>query len=238
MFETVARGALAASHRRLRFETLPLSVGLHAMAITLFLLSAHVSFPDHPPKLIMSYLLVGDSGALPPLPQGVDKPITPPKKPEAPPVVPRTVPDAVPAPPIETNEFAEKSEQTGKADGEPGAVVTGVAGGILEGDGRIHFGIGGLLPMAVLAMDYPAYPEAARKARAEGDTVVRYIVGKDGLVNDVSVVEPASWLMFDEAAMAAIRKWRFEPLIYAGAAREVVHEIRISFRLAKEKVSG
>ena len=240
MFETVAHGAIAASHRRLQFGTLPLSLGLHATVIILFLITTHISFPDHPPKFAMSYLLIGDGGALPPLPKGVEKPISPPKKAEAPPEVPKTVPDVTPAPPIETNEFGARTEAAGKADGEAGGIATGVAGGILEGDGRIHFGIGGVLPMAVLAMDYPAYPEAARKARAEGESVLRYIVGKDGLVSDVKVVEPASWLMFDEAAIAAIRKWRFEPLIYGGMAREVVHEIRIEFRLEKEiqKPSG
>jgi protein TonB len=240
MFETVAPGAIAVSQRRLQFGTLPLSLGLHATVITLFLLSTHISFPDHPPKFAMSYLLIGDSGALPPLPKGVDKPMTPPKKAEAPPEVPKTVPDVTPAPPIETNEFGAQREAAGKADGEAGGIATGVAGGILEGDGRIHFGIGGVLPMTVLAMDYPAYPEAARKARAEGDSVIRYIVGKEGVVTDVTVVEPASWLMFDEAAVAAIRKWRFEPLIYGGMIREVVHEVRIQFRLQKEvqKTSG
>jgi protein TonB len=240
MFETVAPGAIAVSQRRLQYGTLPLSLGLHASVITLFLISTHVSFPDHPPKFAVSYLLIGDGGALPPLPKGVDKPMTPPKKAEAPPQVPKMVPDVAPTPPIETDEFGAQSEAAGKADGEAGGIVTGVAGGILEGDGRIHFGIGGVLPMTVLAMDYPAYPEAARKARAEGDTIIRYIVGKEGTVTDVKVIEPASWLMFDEAAVAAIRKWRFEPLLYGGMIREVVHEVRIEFRLQKEmqKTSG
>lgn len=232
MFETVAPHDQVESSRRRLYETLAVSLTLHVTIMIGFFASTHVSFPDHPPKFTMSYLLIdGESGAPPPPPLGSEKAIPrPPGKPSAPTEVPKDIPVTAPAPAILSNQLDTPSE-AGKADGEAGGIATGISGGILMADGRIHFGRGGALPMAALAMDYPAYPEAARRARAEGEVVIRYIVGKDGLVTVVNVVEPATWMMFDEAAALAIRQWRFEPLIYKGEAREVVHEILISFRL-------
>jgi periplasmic protein TonB len=233
MFENVARDGPVTGSRRLLYETLPLSLAIHASLIIALIASTHVSFPQHPPKITMSYLLIdGGAGAPPPPPPGSENAIQkPPDKPLAPSEVPKTIPATAPAPLISSNQYDNTPAEFGKRDGEAGGVLTGISGGILMGDGRIHFGRGGVLPMAALVMDYPGYPEAARRARAEGEVVIRYIIGKDGLVTDVRVIEPATWLMFDEAAVAAIRGWRFEPLLYKGEAREVVHEIVISFRL-------
>ncbi len=239
MFETVARDGPVAGSRRLLYETLPLSLAFHGSIILALIVTTHISFPQHPPKITMSYLLIdGGSGAPPPPPLGSEKAIPkPPSKPPAPTEVPKTIPATAPAPMVSSNQYDAAPVESGKADGEAGGILTGLSGGILMGDGRIHFGRGGLLPMAALAMDYPGYPEAARRARAEGEVVLRYIVGKDGIVSDVKVIEPATWLMFDEAAVAAIRLWRFEPLIYKGEAREVVHEVVIAFRL-RQQASG
>lgn len=240
MFETVARDGPFAGSRRLMYETLPLSLAFHGTLIFAFIMGAHVSFPLHPPKITMSYLLIdGGSSTPPPPPLGSEKATPkPPGKPLAPTEVPKNIPATTPAPLISSNQFDNTPAEAGKADGEAGGILTGISGGILMGDGRIHFGRGGVLPMAALAMDYPGYPESARRARAEGEVVLRYIVGKDGIVTDVKVIEPATWLMFDEAAVAAIRQWRFEPLIYKGEAREVVHEVVISFRLRKQIASN
>lgn len=238
MFESAAPDHT--SDRKFFYETLPVSLAIHALWIGAAIVSfgARLTFPDHPPKMVMSYQLVdGGSGVLPPAPKGEENhPPTPPPKPTAPTTVPKTIPDAAPAPLISSN--SEDAKASGKADGEAGGVVTGIAGGILMGDGRIHFGRGGNLPIAALAMDYPRYPEPARRARLEAEVVLRYIVGTDGVVREVVVIEPAPFPMFDEAATEAIRKWRFEPLIYKGEAREVVHEIMISFKLASAARAG
>ena len=239
MFETVAHDVPVEGSRWRSYKTLTLSLALHCTLMTGFFIGTRVTFPSHPPKFTMSYLLIDSgSGAPPPPPLGSEKAVLrPPGKPSAPTEVPKDIPVTAPAPAILSNQFDAPSN-AGKADGEAGGVATGISNGILMADGRIHFGRGGVLPMAALAMDYPAYPEAARRARAEGEVVIRYIVGKDGLVTIVSVVEPATWMMFDEAAAAAIRQWRFEPLIYKGEAREVVHEIVISFRLRQRSTDG
>jgi len=57
----------------------------------------------------------------------------------------------------------------------------------------------------------PAYPESARRQGVEGVTTLRFAVQTDGTVGEVSVVRSAGHPDLDQAAMEAVRKWRFEP---------------------------
>jgi TonB family protein len=57
----------------------------------------------------------------------------------------------------------------------------------------------------------PDYPVIARKAGVEGRVTMHLIVGIDGKVEDVRVVRADPRLIFDEAARAAVLKWRYEP---------------------------
>lgn len=55
----------------------------------------------------------------------------------------------------------------------------------------------------------PVYPEQARRAGIEGTVTVNALIGRDGLVKDTRVSRSIPPL--DEAALAAVRKWRFSP---------------------------
>jgi TonB family protein len=68
----------------------------------------------------------------------------------------------------------------------------------------------------------------------EGQLVVRYIIGRDGRVKDVIVIDHAEDSAFDQAAVRAIRNWRFRPMIKDGQPTEVVHELTVLFRLEQE----
>lgn len=61
------------------------------------------------------------------------------------------------------------------------------------------------------------YPEAARRAGIEGQVVLRLRIGDAGQVIDARVVEAAGH-GFDEAALAAIRQFKFQPGTLDGAA--------------------
>lgn len=56
----------------------------------------------------------------------------------------------------------------------------------------------------------PAYPEAARRAHVQGTVIVQALIGKDGLVRDCRILHSVPGL--DEAAMDAVRQWRFKPI--------------------------
>jgi periplasmic protein TonB len=55
----------------------------------------------------------------------------------------------------------------------------------------------------------PAYPRVARKARIGGVVVLEAVITAEGRVADVRVANSAPLL--DDAAVAAIRKWQYEP---------------------------
>lgn len=65
-----------------------------------------------------------------------------------------------------------------------------------------------VMPSAVHIVK-PQYPDLARSAGVEGTVRVWALVGRDGRVEDVRV--HASVPMLDEAALQAVRSWRFTP---------------------------
>ena len=60
------------------------------------------------------------------------------------------------------------------------------------------------------------YPEAARASGVEGRVVVRYDVTADGNVVNAVVEASEPPGVFDEAALAAVRSWRFRPRVERG----------------------
>ena len=56
----------------------------------------------------------------------------------------------------------------------------------------------------------PKYPEAARRANREAVVTVEFTVDVDGKATDIKVADPKGF-GFDEAAIEAIKKWRFTP---------------------------
>lgn len=57
----------------------------------------------------------------------------------------------------------------------------------------------------------PAYPSAPRRLGIQGTTVLRVHVLADGRIGDVLVEHSAGHPDLDQAAMEAVRRWRFEP---------------------------
>lgn len=58
----------------------------------------------------------------------------------------------------------------------------------------------------------PVYPEAARKRGVEGWVELAFTVQPNGTVDDVEVRNASPAEIFDDAAVRAIRQWRFEPI--------------------------
>lgn len=77
----------------------------------------------------------------------------------------------------------------------------------------------------------PAYPVAARRAGREGRTVLLVTVGADGECGGVRIEETSGAPSLDEAAVAAVRHWRFTPARRAGKAVEATIRVPVAFRL-------
>lgn len=74
----------------------------------------------------------------------------------------------------------------------------------------------------------PEYPPALRNRRIEGLVKLRVRVGADGRVLDATVYRGSGYRDFDQAALAAVDRWRFEPARRAGVA--VAMEIAVPVR--------
>lgn len=62
----------------------------------------------------------------------------------------------------------------------------------------------------------PDYPPRARKDFVTGYVTMSLLIGIDGAVQDVRVLEAEPAGVFDDAAMSAVRQWRFQPAMYQG----------------------
>ena len=60
------------------------------------------------------------------------------------------------------------------------------------------------------------YPAAAKAKGVEGRVVVQYDVTAAGTVANAAVVESEPPGVFDEAALDAVRTWRFRPMVDRG----------------------
>lgn len=57
----------------------------------------------------------------------------------------------------------------------------------------------------------PPYPPMARRQNQEGRVVLRVVVEPDGRASAVSVKTSSGFSLLDDAAMAAVSKWKFVP---------------------------
>lgn len=77
----------------------------------------------------------------------------------------------------------------------------------------------------------PRYPLMARRRGLEGRVVLRVRVGPEGSVRAVAVAESSRHAVLDEAAVAALKHWRFEPARRAGIPVAAAVDVPITFRL-------
>jgi len=75
----------------------------------------------------------------------------------------------------------------------------------------------------------PKYPKKARKERVQGVVRLHAIIGKDGTLHELSVISGPPLLT--DAALQAIRQWRYEPTLLKGEPVEVDTTIDVIFTL-------
>jgi TonB family protein len=76
----------------------------------------------------------------------------------------------------------------------------------------------------------PEYPREALAKDLRGEVRVRYTIGTDGRIKDavVTASDPAG--VFDEAALVAVRRWRFKPVEVDGQAVEATSGTAMVFQ--------
>jgi TonB family protein len=77
----------------------------------------------------------------------------------------------------------------------------------------------------------PEYPEEARQRQMQGSVVLDVRMGRDGAVQTVNPVSGQGLLA--EAAIAAVKQWRFKPRMVKGQPAEMQTKVILNFRLPK-----
>ncbi len=83
----------------------------------------------------------------------------------------------------------------------------------------------------VVSRQQPAYPPLARQMRIEGLVRLEAIISKQGTIEELRVISGHPFLV--EAALKAVRQWRYQPTILNGQAVDVITTIEVNFTLSR-----
>jgi len=76
----------------------------------------------------------------------------------------------------------------------------------------------------------PAYPPLARSARIQGQVVLAAVISKEGMIENLRVLEGHPMLV--RAALDAVTQWRYRPYILNNEPVEVETRITVNFSLS------
>jgi protein TonB len=135
------------------------------------------------------------------------------------------------------------SSMSGVVGGVPGGVPGGSMGGVLGGiigsttvavpkaatPQRIRVSQG-VVEGNAISQPKPLYPSMAKMARVQGQVVLQAIISKTGVIENLRVV--SGHPMLQQAALDAVRQWRYRPYLLNGEPVEVETTITVNFTLA------
>ncbi len=75
----------------------------------------------------------------------------------------------------------------------------------------------------------PVYPAIAQQAKVEGNVILEATIGTDGRVKDLRVL--SSKPLLEQAAIEAVRQWRFTPTLLNGVPVPILMTVTVNFRL-------
>jgi len=88
---------------------------------------------------------------------------------------------------------------------------------------------GNVMEAKALDKPQPVYPAIAKAAHVQGTVVLHAIISKDGNVEQLQLISGHPLLV--QAAMEAVRRWRYRPTLLNGDPVEVDTEIQVVFTL-------
>jgi protein TonB len=215
--------------------TLPLSLAAHALALIVLVVVPLIATDVLPlPDELRAVTLVRhEPPPDPPKPIPARREVTPPPaNPDAAPTEapPSITPERPVRPPTDVGEMA------------PGATIDGA---VLGSGGTERFSdltpppapaptqtvrVGGTVTAPTKIHDVaPVYPQLARSAGIQGIVIIQATIGVDGSVVGAEVLR--SVLFLDQAALDAVRQWRFTPTRLNGEPVAVIMTVTVNFRL-------
>jgi protein TonB len=157
-------------------------------------------------------------------------------------VAPKAIPQNVNI--IKEEELPPDAGMQGVAGGVPGGIaggsMSGVLGGVISGKTappppkvvpkRVMVG-GNVQAARLVNKVQPIYPPLARQTRISGTVKLHAVIGKDGTVQQLQLVSGHPLLV--QAALDAVKQWRYQPTLLNGEPVEVETEIDVIFSLAQ-----
>ncbi|GLR15074.1 energy transducer TonB [Chitinimonas viridis] len=205
------------------FTPLLLVCGAHALALGGLAMGMGRPMPIKPPEVITAVVLPqpmpvvappSEPTPQPPKPQPVVRPKPtptplPPIK-QAPPA-----PNAITAPPVEPTPPVEvaKAEPAAAPEPAPAPIVPPLSNA------------------SYLNNQAPGYPAMSRKLGEAGRVVLSVYVLADGSVGDIKLKRSSGHDRLDDAALAAVKRWRFVPAKQGDAAIPYRYDLPINFSL-------
>lgn len=126
----------------------------------------------------------------------------------------------------------------GVPGGVPGGQMGGVIGGIIGNTPvavpkvavqRVRVSQGVTAGLVIKKVN-PVYPPLARTARVQGSVVLAAIIGKDGSIQNLHVL--SGHPLLTQAALDAVKQWRYKPYILNGEPVEVDTQVTVNFTLS------
>jgi protein TonB len=75
----------------------------------------------------------------------------------------------------------------------------------------------------------PEYPALAKQARIHGTVVLRAVIDREGIIQDLQVISGHPLLV--QAALNAVRQWRYRPYYLNDQPVEVETQVTVNFSL-------
>jgi protein TonB len=217
--------------------TVPISIGVHIFLLLVLLiapLTATLDLPD-PAAHLPEYMLVAAPPPPPPPPARSAFPAAGMARDAAAPRAPVSAPDAI---------HAETAGPVPAGLPDTGVPLDGIPDGLGLAT-AVHPAIPPVAEAArpaspVRLADLPVlprkivdarpdYPDIARRARVEGTIIMEAVLDTSGRVTQLRILKSVPLL--DQAAVDAVRQWRYTPSVYAGRPVSVLMTITVRFTL-------
>ena len=144
---------------------------------------------------------------------------------------------------IKEDEAPPAMASSGVVGGVPGGIPGGQMGGVIGGiisstpvavpkaatPQRVRVSQGVVSGLKVRDFK-PVYPPLARQARIQGTVVLHAVIGKDGSIENLTLV--SGHPMLAPAAIDAVRQWKYKPYLLNGEPVEVDTEVLVNFTLS------
>jgi protein TonB len=219
----------------MRTCTLVFSIVAHMIAVGALIIAPAFATDDLPePYRTTAFVLVRPALPQPPPPIHRTRPDTPPATASSAPLVEPM--DIRPEPivePVEQFGFDLDAPATGIAIGDIGSIgdlIPAPPPAPPRPKDPVRVG-GAIQPPQRLVHVNPVYPPIALAARKEGLVILEALIGEDGSIRAVKVLRPEP--LFEQAAITAVRQWRFSPTLLNGEPVPLVMTVTVSFTLQK-----